>query len=113
MPGFVRFAKPASSLRRCTPEELTNHVDTRCLPTLGILPGRRSERAEEGVGDRDRCAAGLPALDQHGEGDVAGRSAELVSDEPAVRVRRGLVAVLGGAGLAVDLAAVAERGRRA
>ena len=36
-------------------------------------------------GDGDRRAAGLAALDQDGERDIALRSAEPVPDEPAVR----------------------------
>ena len=71
-----------------------------------------SQAAEERVGDGDRRAAGLTALDQDGEGDVALRAAQLVAHEPAVRVRRGLAAELGGARLAVHLAAAGQRLRR-
>ena len=58
------------------------------LPKRTRTPGPCSDRAEERVGDGDRGTAGLTALDEDGEGQIALRSAEPVAHEPAVRVGR-------------------------
>src|SRR5258706_324066 len=67
------------------------------------LPARhrcvmRSKLAQEGVRDRPGAVGpGAPALDQHGERQIAA-----VSDEPPVRRRGGAASRLGRPGLAVD-----------